>query len=186
MTSAMSGRCPLMPSEESEFESVAPTTSSAPRAPANLDAKRAPRARRAQCCGAGWGVTAAAVLANGGLEWHPWSSGTSTVQLTAMPQVLQAKDAQRFETQPGRATATVVCSTSLNKAFIAVASLLRHRARSRNSGSSRAGRWSRPDSCRAGHRTRFCSQAMRPPRPGPASRSSRPVDRSHQPCYRSP
>jgi anti-sigma-K factor RskA len=69
------------------------------------------------------GVAAAAVLATGSLLWHPWSSGTSTVQPTAMQQVLQAKDVQRFEKTVGTATATVVRSASLNKAVITVTNL---------------------------------------------------------------
>jgi anti-sigma-K factor RskA len=40
-----------------------------------------------------------------------------------MQQVLQAKDAQRFERKVGGATATVVRSASLDKAVIAVANL---------------------------------------------------------------
>jgi len=47
----------------------------------------------------------------------------STVQPTAMQQVLQAKDVQRFEKTVGTATATVVRSASLNTAVITVANL---------------------------------------------------------------
>lgn len=44
-------------------------------------------------------------------------------QPTAMQQVLQAKDVQRFEKTVGTARATVVRSASLNKAVITVANL---------------------------------------------------------------
>jgi hypothetical protein len=69
------------------------------------------------------GVAAAAVLATGGLVWHPWSPGPGTVQLTASQQVLQAKDAQRFEQKVGAATTTVVRSRSLRKAVIVTSNL---------------------------------------------------------------
>jgi len=55
--------------------------------------------------------------------WQPWSPDTSTVQLTAMDQVLQAKDAQHFEKNVGAATATVVRSPSLKKAVIVTANM---------------------------------------------------------------
>ena len=114
----------VVPEEETDPDPVAASASSAPLAPTSLDAKRAARDRRArplrQLLA---GVAAAAVLATGGLVWHPWSSGTSSVQLTATQQVLQAKDAQRFEQKVGGATATVVRSPSLNKAVIVVANL---------------------------------------------------------------
>lgn len=114
----------VMSDEEAEADPVAASASSAPPAPTSLDAQRAARDRRARPLRR-WlaGVAAAAVLATGGLVWHPWSSGTSTVQLTAIQQVLQARDAQRFETKVGRATATVVRSASLNRAVMAVANL---------------------------------------------------------------
>jgi anti-sigma factor RsiW len=114
----------VMSEEEADADPVAASASSAPLAPTSLDVKRAARDRHARPLRQ-WlaGAAAAAVLATGGLVWHPWSSGTSTVQLTAMQQVLQAKDAQRFETKVGGATATVVRSASLNRAVIAVANL---------------------------------------------------------------
>ena len=95
-----------------------------PTAPASLGRKRAERARRAPPLRQ-WlvGVAAAAVLATGGLVWQPWSTGTSTVQLTATQHVLQAKDAQRFETKLGDATATIVRSSSLKKAVIVTADM---------------------------------------------------------------
>jgi len=55
--------------------------------------------------------------------WHPWSTDTSTVQLTATQQVLQAKDAQPFEKKVGDATAAIVRSTSLKKAVIVTANM---------------------------------------------------------------
>jgi len=55
--------------------------------------------------------------------WQPWSSDTSTLQLTATQQVLQAKDAQRFEQKVGDATATIVRSPSLKKAVIVTANM---------------------------------------------------------------
>ncbi len=69
------------------------------------------------------GVAAAAVLATGGIVWQPWSDDTSTSQLTALEQVLQAKDAQSFEKKVGEATATVVRSPSLKKAVIVTANM---------------------------------------------------------------
>lgn len=94
-----------------------------PSAPASLERKRADRARWAPRRQWLVGVAAAAVLATGGVVWQPWSSDQSTVQLTAMEQVLQAKDAQRFETKVGEATATVVRSPSLKKAVIVTANM---------------------------------------------------------------
>jgi len=100
-----------------------PPAVDASTAPASLDSKRAERARRAPLRQWLVGVAAAAVLATGGLVWHPWSSGTSTVQLTAMEQVLQAGDAQHFEQKVGDATATVVRSPSLKRAVIVTANM---------------------------------------------------------------
>ena len=101
---------------------VPPSASSPLTTPARLDSKRAERARRSP---RRWlaGVAAAAVLVTGGLTWHPWSSDRSAVQLTAMQQILQARDVQRFETRVGRATATVLRSASLNRAVITTANL---------------------------------------------------------------
>ncbi len=95
----------------------------APSAPASLETKRAERSRRAPIRQWLAGVAAAAVLATGGLVWHPWSSDTKTVQLTATQQVLQATDAQRFEQKVGDATATIVRSPSLKKAVIVTANM---------------------------------------------------------------
>src|SRR5450631_875680 len=72
---------PLVVSEQAaRDEQVTPSASSAFSSPTSLDAKRASRDRRAQPLRR-WlaGVAAAAILATGGLVWHPWSSGTSTV-----------------------------------------------------------------------------------------------------------
>ena len=99
-------------------------TSGDPSAPpASLESRRADRARRVPLRQWLAGVAAAAVLATGGLVWHPWSPDTSSVQLTATQQVLQAKDAQKFETKVGSATATVVRSNHLKKAVIITANL---------------------------------------------------------------
>jgi anti-sigma factor RsiW len=97
--------------------------SATPTAPSSLESRRAGRSRRAP--GRQWlaGVAAAAVLATGGLVWHPWSPGSGSVQLTASQQVLQAKDAQRFEKKVGAATATVVRSPSLRKAVLVTANM---------------------------------------------------------------
>jgi len=95
----------------------------APSAVTSLESKRAERTRRAPLRQWLAGVAAAAVLATGGLVWHPWVSDTGTVQLTAMEQVLQAKDAQRFEKKVGDATATIVRSPSLKKAVIVTANM---------------------------------------------------------------
>ena len=101
--------------EESESTSAAE--------PASLERKRAERARRAPLRQWLIGVAAAAVLATGGLVWNPLSPDTNTVQLTATEQVLQAKDAQRFEQKVGDATATIVRSPGLKKAVIVTANL---------------------------------------------------------------
>jgi len=69
------------------------------------------------------GVAAAAVLATGGLVWNPLSPDTNTVQLTATQQVLQAKDAQRFESKVGEATAKIVRSPGLKKAVMVTADM---------------------------------------------------------------
>ena len=113
---------PRMTTEEAPApEHVAPPV--APSAPASLETKRADRSRRAPIRQWLAGVAAAAVLATGGLVWHPWSPDTNTVQLTAAQQVLQAKDAQRFEQKVGDATATIVRSPSLKKAVIVTANM---------------------------------------------------------------
>lgn len=96
---------------------------SAPSSPSSLDAKRADRERRPARRQWLVGVAAAAVLATGGVVWQPWSSDRSTVQLTASEQVLQAKDAQSFQTKVGQATAKVVRSPSLKKAVIVTANM---------------------------------------------------------------
>jgi len=88
-----------------------------------LESKRADRARRAPLRQWLVGVAAAAVLATGGVVWHPWSSSTDTVQLTAAQQVLQAKDAQTFEKKVVDGTAKIVRSPSLHKAVIVTANM---------------------------------------------------------------
>jgi len=90
---------------------------------ASLESKRAERSRRAPLRQWLAGAAAAVVLATGGLVWHPWSSDTRTVQLTATQQVLQAEDAQHVETKVGTATATIVRSPSLRKAVIVTANM---------------------------------------------------------------
>lgn len=95
-------------------------------APTSLHSKRSERAARGRSAPLRqWlvGVAAAAVLATGGIVWQPWSTDESTVQLTAMEQVLQAKDAQSFEEKVGGATATVVRSPSMKKAVIVTANM---------------------------------------------------------------
>jgi len=94
-----------------------------PLPPASLESKRAERARRAPLRQWLVGVAAASVLVITGVVWQPWSSDTSTLQLTATQQVLQAKDAQRFEQKVGDATATIVRSPSLKKAVIVTANM---------------------------------------------------------------
>ena len=101
----------------------APAAPPAPVAPASLESKRAERAGRAPLRQWLVGIAAAAVLATGGVVWHPWSADRSAVQLTATQQVLQAKDAQRYEQKIGDATATIVRSTSLKKAVIVTANM---------------------------------------------------------------
>jgi anti-sigma-K factor RskA len=111
---------PLPPEVEAPTEPTEPTQTTEPT---SLELKRAERSRRAPMRQWLAGVAAAAVLATGGLVWHPWSSDTSTVQLTATQQVLQSNDAQRFEKKVGDATATIVRSPSLKKAVIVTANL---------------------------------------------------------------
>jgi anti-sigma-K factor RskA len=107
---------------------VSPTYSSAPSSPpSSLDSRRderQQRARRALPLGK-WlaGVAAGVVLATGGLVWHPWSSDTNRVQVSAVQQVLQAKDAQRVQQTVGTASATVVRSPGLKKAVIVTANM---------------------------------------------------------------
>jgi anti-sigma-K factor RskA len=95
----------------------------APSAATSLESKRSERAQRAPLRQWLAGVAAAAVLATGGLVWHPWTSGSSSVQQIAMEQVLQAKDAQHFEKKVGDGTATIVRSASLKKAVIVTANM---------------------------------------------------------------
>ncbi len=61
-------------------------------------------------------AAAAAALLVGGITWSPWDNGSSG-QVTAA-QVLQAKDAQRFERTIDGAKATIVRSASLGTAVI--------------------------------------------------------------------
>ena len=64
-------------------------------------------------------AAAAAVLLVGGIAWSPWddnSNGRGNVSATE--QVLEAKDAQRYEKVIGGAKATIVRSASLGKAVI--------------------------------------------------------------------
>jgi len=107
-----------------------PPVMDAPESPVSLDGRRTQRMERAQQTRRSpgrWlaGVAAAAVIATGGVLWHPWSGvpERGNAQLTATQQVLQAKDAQRFEQRVGGATATVVRSPSLNRAVIVTANL---------------------------------------------------------------
>lgn len=104
--------------------SATPTDLSAdPPVPSSLDSKRAERSRRTPARQWLAGAAAAAVVATGGLVWHPWSPDAGTVQLTASQQVLQAKDAQRFEEKVGAATATIVRSPGLKKAVMVTADM---------------------------------------------------------------
>ena len=113
------------PAPEPVTLAAAPALSgpAAAAAASSLESKRAGRAHRAPVRQWLAGVAAAAVLATGGLAWHPWSSGTDTVQLTATQQVLRASDAQRFVKKLGAGTATIVRSPRLNKAVIVTANL---------------------------------------------------------------
>lgn len=112
------------PAPEQERPKSAAAESLAPAVPTRLESKRAEKARRTPQLRQ-WliGVAAAAVLATGGVVWHPWSSGGNTQQLTALEQVLQAKDAQTFKARVGDATATIVRSPGLKKAVIVTANL---------------------------------------------------------------
>jgi len=114
-------RVPLEEASATELVADSARVSPAKAAePASLESRRARRAPLRQWLA---GVAAAAVLATGGLVWHPWSSDPGAVQLTATQQVLQAKDAQRFEQKVGGATATIVRSASLKKAVIVTANM---------------------------------------------------------------
>ncbi|MGZ4453049.1 MAG: anti-sigma factor [Nocardioides sp.] len=62
-------------------------------------------------------VAAAAVIALGAVAWHPWTSPSPT-QLTAVAQVQQAPDAQRFTTHLDGGTVTVYRSVSLDRAAL--------------------------------------------------------------------
>jgi Anti-sigma-K factor rskA/Putative zinc-finger len=103
--------------------SASDASSDASAPPASLESKRAENSRGAPLRRWIVGAAAAAVLATGGLVWHPWSPDSRSVQLTATQQVLQAKDAQHFEAKIGNATATVVRSISLKKAIIVTADM---------------------------------------------------------------
>lgn len=67
-------------------------------------------------------AAAAAVLLVGGLAWSPWDNSSngpgSRGPVSATEQVLEAKDAQRYEKVIGGAKATIVRSASLGKAVI--------------------------------------------------------------------
>jgi anti-sigma factor RsiW len=64
-------------------------------------------------------AAAAAVLLVGGLAWSPWDNGAGgRGGVSATEQVLEAKDAQRFDKTIGGAKATIVRSASLGKAVI--------------------------------------------------------------------
>ena len=62
-------------------------------------------------------AAAAAVLLVGGIAWSPWDNNSSG-NVSATEQVLEAKDAQRYEKVIGGAKATIVRSASLGKAVI--------------------------------------------------------------------
>jgi anti-sigma-K factor RskA len=62
-------------------------------------------------------AAAAAVLLVGGIAWSPWDNPPDR-PVSATEQVLEAKDAQRFEKVIGGAKATIVRSASLGKAVI--------------------------------------------------------------------
>jgi len=113
-----------------------PPVVDAPESPVSLDSRRTERTERTQRSEriqqarrspVRWlaGVAAAAVIATGGVFWHPWSGvpDRANVQLTATQQVLQAKDAQRIEKRVGQGTATVVRSPSLSRAVVVTANL---------------------------------------------------------------
>jgi anti-sigma-K factor RskA len=65
-------------------------------------------------------AAAAAVLLVGGIAWSPWDDGSNGTRrnVSATEQVLEAKDAQRYEKVIGGAKATIVRSASLGKAVI--------------------------------------------------------------------
>jgi anti-sigma factor RsiW len=67
-------------------------------------------------------AAAAAVLLVGGIAWSPWDNNSngngSGRTVSATEQVLEAKDAKRYEKVIGGAKATIVRSVSLGKAVI--------------------------------------------------------------------
>lgn len=64
-------------------------------------------------------AAAAAVIALGGVVWHPWDRPSSGPQLSAVTQVERAPDVQQFTTKgPDGSEMTVYRSVSLNRAAV--------------------------------------------------------------------
>jgi anti-sigma-K factor RskA len=114
---------PLLPVVDT-LESPAPF-----QRPVPLQSSRRDRAGRPRGPGRLLAAAVAAAIVIAGAAWHLWSQAQpqvpeqGRVQLAAPQQVLQARDARRFETKVGAATAMVVRSASLNKAVIATSNL---------------------------------------------------------------
>lgn len=90
--------------------------SAEPPAPDTAPATVVPLRRRPFVWAAG--IAAAVLIAVGGLAWSPWDDGAPRTQQTVAQQVLDAKDAQRYEKTLDGARATIVRSPSLGKAVI--------------------------------------------------------------------
>jgi len=85
--------------------------------PADLETRRAERARRIGGVGRWLLGAAAAVLLAVGVVWHPWQP-TRPATFDATQRVLQAQDAQRYAKVLDGARATIVRSASLRRAVI--------------------------------------------------------------------
>lgn len=85
--------------------------------PADLETRRAERARRIGGVGRWLLGAAAAVLLAVGVVWHPWQPSRPAT-FDATQRVLQAQDAQRYAKALDGARATIVRSASLRQAVI--------------------------------------------------------------------
>jgi anti-sigma factor RsiW len=115
---------PLPPLEAQSRGSVAsgPVGGSSPTAdaPTRADSTVVPFRPRRRVTAWLASAAAAAVLLVGGIAWSPWDDGSNGNRrnVSATEQVLEAKDAQRYEKVIGGAKATIVRSASLGKAVI--------------------------------------------------------------------
>jgi len=93
---------------------AAPRSAAPPRRRVPPDSRASRRARQSRRRPGRWlaGFVAAAAIVTAGLMWHPWAPAPEQgpAQVAATQQVLQARDARRFEARAGVATATLVRS----------------------------------------------------------------------------